>query len=49
MINNEKSSDNKNCLGDESLVNSDNFQVNQKQERPNLNNETSISHYDTIN
>ena len=49
IINLEKNSDNKNLINEGLSLNCDILQENNKIEQPNLNNDTSISHYNTVN
>ena len=49
IINIEKNSDNKNLINEGLTLNCDILQENNKIEQPNLNNDTSISHYNTVN
>lgn len=49
IINIEKNSDNKNLINEGLSLNCDILQENNKIEQPNLNNDTSISHYYTVN
>ena len=49
IINIEKNSDNKNLVNEGLSLNCDILQENNKIEQPNLNHDTSISHYNTVN
>ena len=49
IINLEKNSDNKNLINEGLSLNCDILQENNRIEQPNLNNDTSISHYNTVN
>ena len=49
ITNIEKNSDNKNLINEGLSLNCDILQENNRIEQPNLNNDTSISHYNTVN